>query len=327
MNNKKYSNREAHIRKKNTTTMIILAIALVFIFLSQTELGGEIADLFFYEDTPVVDNRPAAAPEAGEEMLVYYFDVDQGDSELIRIPESTSTDGYFDILIDTGVYDEYKNLKAYLMDLQVTELEAVVVTHPHADHMGSMATVIEDFGIGKFYMPAFPDSLTPTSVAYEKMLDSLMEKNIGITVIKEGTVIEATDTASVTVMGPTGSGDYDDLNNYSAIIKVIYGDTSFLFTGDAETPEFQEAIDGGWNLDSDVLKLGHHGSWNSTDKNVMDAVSPSLAIISCGEGNSYGHPHDEVIDLLENYAVPYYRTDYEGTILISSDGTEIKKVS
>jgi len=327
MNNKKYSNREAHIRKKNTTTMIILAIALVFIFLSQTELGGEIADLFFYEDTPVVDNRPAAAPEAGEEMLVYYFDVDQGDSELIRIPESTSTDGYFDILIDTGVYDEYKNLKAYLMDLQVTELEAVVVTHPHADHMGSMATVIEDFGIGKFYMPAFPESLTPTSVAYEKMLDSLMEKDLGITVIKEGTVIEATDTASVTVMGPTGSGDYDDLNNYSAIIKVVYGDTSFLFTGDAETPEFQEAIDGGWNLDSDVLKVGHHGSWNSTDKNVMDAVSPSLAIISCGEGNSYGHPHDEVIDLLEDYSVPYYRTDYEGTILVSSDGTEIKKVS
>ncbi len=327
MNNKKYSNREAHIRKKNTTTMIILAIALVFIFLSQTELGGEIADLFFYEDTPVVDNRPAAAPEAGEEMLVYYFDVDQGDSELIRIPESTSTDGYFDILIDTGVYDEYKNLKGYLMDLQVTELEAVVVTHPHADHMGSMATVIEDFGIGKFYMPAFPESLTPTSAAYEKMLDSLMEKNIGITVIKEGTVIEATDTASVTVMGPTGSGDYDDLNNYSAIIKVVYGDTSFLFTGDAETPEFQEAIDGGWNLDSDVLKVGHHGSWNATDKNVMDAVSPSLAIISCGEGNSYGHPHDEVMDLLEDYSVPYYRTDYEGTILISSDGTEIKKVS
>ncbi len=327
MNNKKYSNREAHIRKKNTTTMIILAIALVFIFLSQTELGGEIADLFFYEDTPVVDNHPAAAPEAGEEMLVYYFDVDQGDSELIRIPESTSTDGYFDILIDTGVYDEYKNLKAYLMDLQVTELEAVVVTHPHADHMGSMATVIEDFGIGKFYMPAFPESLTPTSVAYEKMLDSLMEKDLGITVIKEGTVIEATDTASVTVMGPTGSGDYDDLNNYSAIIKVVYGDTSFLFTGDAETPEFQEAIDGGWNLDSDVLKVGHHGSWNATDKNVMDAVSPSLAIISCGEGNSYGHPHDEVIDLLEDYSVPYYRTDYEGTILISSDGTEIKKVS
>lgn len=327
MNNKKYSNREAHIRKKNTTTMIILAIALVFIFLSQTELGGEIADLFFYEDTPVVDNRPAAAPEAGEEMLVYYFDVDQGDSELIRIPESTSTDGYFDILIDTGVYDEYKNLKAYLMDLQVTELEAVVVTHPHADHMGSMATVIEDFGIGKFYMPAFPESLTPTSVAYEKMLDSLMEKDLGITVIKEGTVIEATDTASVTVMGPTGSGDYDDLNNYSAIIKVVYGDTSFLFTGDAETPEFQEAIDGGWNLDSDVLKVGHHGSWNSTDKNVMDAVSPSLAIISCGEGNSYGHPHDEVIDLLEDYSVPYYRTDYEGTILVSSDGAEIKKVS
>lgn len=327
MSYKKYTNREAHIRKKNTTTMVLLAIALVVIFLSRTEIGSEIISLFTYGDVSVSENYPQRTPAEGEEMLVFYFDVDQGDSELIRIPEGSSDDGYFDILIDTGEYKVYEDLDSYLQQLQVSSLEAVVVTHPHSDHMGSMATVIRDYDIGRFYMPAFPDSLTPTSVAYEKMLDSLEDKGIGITVIKAGTVIEAPDTASVTVMGPTGGSEYDDLNNYSAIIKVIYGDTSFLFTGDAETPEMQEAIDAGWNLDSDVLKVGHHGSWNSTDRNVLDAVSPMAAVISCGEDNSYGHPHDEVIDLLERYGIPYYRTDYEGTVLLISDGSSIEKMN
>lgn len=327
MAKKKYNNREAYIKNKNMTTMIILGVALVLILLSRTEFGSEILSMFIYEDSYVTDNAPAAAPEAGEEMLVYYFDVGQGDSELIRIPEEGSSDGYFDMLIDTGEYSEYDKLSSYLSELQIEKLEALVVTHPHSDHMGSMATVIRKNEVGKFYMPSFPESLTPTSKAYETMLDALDEKNMGITVVKEGTVIPSPDTASITVVAPTGSGDYDDLNNYSAVVKVVYGDTSFLFTGDAETPEVQEAIDKGWNLDSDVLKVGHHGSWNATDKNVLDAVSPDMAIISCGEGNSYGHPHDEVVDLLERYDIPYYRTDHEGTILLISDGKTVEKVA
>ena len=324
---KSYKNREAYIKKKNSTTMIILGIALVLILLSRTEFGNELLSMFIYEDSYVTDNRPAEAPKAGDEMLVYYFDVAQGDSELIRIPEANSADGYFDMLIDSGEYSEYDKLSSYLGELQIKDLEAVVVTHPHADHMGSMATVIRKNDVKKFYMPSFPEKLTPTSKAYETMLDAIDEKDLGITVVKEGTVIPAPATASITVMGPTGSGDYEDLNNYSAIVKVVYGDTSFLFTGDAETPEVQEAIDKGWNLDSDVLKVGHHGSWNATDKNVLNAVSPDMAVISCGEGNSYGHPHKEVIELLERYDIPCYRTDLEGTILLTSDGTAVKKAS
>lgn len=324
---KNYKNREAYIKKKNATTMIILGIALVLILLSRTEFGNELLSMFFYEENYVTDNTPTEAPKAGDEMLVYYFDVGQGDSELVRIPQESSADGYFDLFIDTGEYSEYDKLSSYLEELRIKELEAVVVTHPHADHMGSMATVIRKNDVKKFYMPSFPEKLTPTSKAYETMLDALDEKNLGITVIKEGTVIPSPATASITVMGPTGSGDHEDLNNYSAIIKVVYGDTSFLFTGDAEVPEMQEAIDGGWNLDSDVLKMGHHGSWNATDRTVMDAVSPDMAVISCGEGNSYGHPHREIIDLLERYDIPYYRTDYVGTILITSDGSTVKNVA
>lgn len=253
-------------------------------------------------------------------LEVYYLNVGQGDSELIRIPGEA---GYFDVLIDTGEYEYADGLTAYLQDLGVTEIDALVCSHPHTDHMGCMARIVQRFDIGNLYMPVLPEERTPTTRAYEKLLDAAEEKNVTLIRLHEDVLLESPAGAQFQVMSPRVDADWDDTNNYSAVIRLVYGETSFLFTGDAEKESEKIILEDGYGVSADVLKCGHHGSSSSTTKDFLKEVDPTWAILSCGVDNSYGHPHRETLEKLKKQNVTVYRTDQDGTILARSDGKNI----
>lgn len=250
-------------------------------------------------------------------MLVHYINVGQGDSELIQVNGKN-------LLIDAGPRANEKDILSYLDKLKIKKLDYVIATHPHEDHIGNMDDIINKYEIGKFYAP----KVEHTTRTFENMVKALKKKNLKINVIKEGTdTIDLGKNTKVLVYSPKadGYGKNTDLNDYSPILKVEYGNNSFLFTGDAEKTEENYVLGKGYNLKADVLKLGHHGSSTSTSERFLKAVDPSIGIISCGIDNTYGHPHKETLKKLTKYKVKVYRTDKDGDIVLQSNGTNITK--
>ena len=249
-------------------------------------------------------------------LEVYFFDVGQGDSELIRLP------GGENILIDAGTSSTEDELVGELRSLGAETLDLVVATHPHADHIGGMAEVIDAFDVRQVVMPRISESDTPTTKTYENLLQSIADKGLTITPAEPGDELLSSGGAVLTVLAPNGE-DYGDLNNYSVVLRLTYGEDSFLFTGDAEESSEEEMISLDWPLTATVLKCGHHGSETSTSPAFLDAVSPQYAVISCGVDNDYGHPDAVKLEKLEAAGAEVFRTDLQGTILASTDGSGV----
>lgn len=249
-------------------------------------------------------------------LEVYFFDVGQGDSELIRLP------GGENILIDAGTSSTEDELVGELRSLGAETLDLVVATHPHADHIGGMAAVIDAFDVRQVVMPRISESDTPTTKTYENLLQSIADKGLTIMPAEPGDELLSSGGAVLTVLAPNGE-DYGDLNNYSVVLRLTYGEDSFLFTGDAEEASEEEMLSLDWPLTATVLKCGHHGSETSTSPAFLDAVSPQYAVISCGVDNDYGHPDAVTLEKLEAAGVEVFRTDRQGTILASTDGSGV----
>lgn len=245
-------------------------------------------------------------------LKVHIIDVGQGDSILIE-----SVGQY--MLIDAGEKGKSNVVIDYLEDRGVKKLDYVIATHPHSDHIGGLADVIDYFQIGKIIMP----DVTHTTKTFENLLDTISKNELKLTKPIVGSEY-AIGTASFIIIAPNSSY-YDDLNNYSVGIKLIYDENSFIFTGDAETESEYEMLENGINLDADVLKHGHHGSSTSSSESFLDAVSPDITIISLGTDNRYGHPHVEILKAIEERKITLYRTDIEGTIVLESDGKNIRR--
>ncbi len=249
-------------------------------------------------------------------LEVYFFDVGQGDSELIRLP------GGENILIDAGTSSTEDELVDELRSLGAETLDLVVATHPHADHIGGMAAVIDAFDVRQVVMPRVSESDTPTTKTYENLLRSIADKGLTITPAEPGDELLSSGGAVLTVLAPNGE-DYGDLNNYSVVLRLTYGEDSFLFTGDAEEESEEEMLSLDWPLTATVLKCGHHGSETSTSPAFLDAVSPQYAVISCGVDNDYGHPDAVTLEKLEAAGAEVFRTDRQGTILASTEGSGV----
>lgn len=249
-------------------------------------------------------------------LEVYFFDVGQGDSELIRLP------GGENILIDAGTSSTEDELVGELRSLGAETLDLVVATHPHADHIGGMAAVIDAFDVRQVVMPRISESDTPTTKTYENLLQSIADKGLTITPAEPGDELLSSGGAVLTVLAPNGE-DYGDLNNYSVVLRLTYGEDSFLFTGDAEEASEEEMLSLDWPLTATVLKCGHHGSETSTSPAFLDAVSPQYAVISCGVDNDYGHPDAVTLEKLEAAGAEVFRTDLQGTILASTEGSGV----
>lgn len=249
-------------------------------------------------------------------LEVYFFDVGQGDSELIRLP------GGENILIDAGTSSTEDELVGELRSLGAETLDLVVATHPHADHIGGMAAVIDAFDVRQVVMPRISESDTPTTKTYENLLQSIADKGLTIMPAEPGDELLSSGGAVLTVLAPNGE-DYGDLNNYSVVLRLTYGEDSFLFTGDAEEASEEEMLSLDWPLTATVLKCGHHGSETSTSPAFLDAVSPQYAVISCGVDNDYGHPDAVTLEKLEAAGAEVFRTDRQGSILASTEGSGV----
>ena len=242
------------------------------------------------------------------DLKAYFIDVGQGDCAFIELPTGET------MLIDAGNAGNGTDIVNFIKGKQYSDINYVVATHPHADHIGGMAEVLSSFEIGKMYMP----KKAHNTKVYDELLDTIENENIALYTAKAGVNISTNGRVTIDLIAPV-SDSYSNLNNYSAVVKITYGDTVFLFMGDAENEVEREILNNDVNVDADVLKVGHHGSHSSSSQSFISAVSPNAAVISAGSGNQYGHPHDETLALLNKADIDIYRTDEVGTICITAD--------
>ena len=261
------------------------------------------------ENTKETEENKDKAKDLGS-IKIHYIDVGQGDCELIHVGNAA-------MLIDAGNAEDGDNIVRYIKDQGIKKLDYLILTHPHADHIGGAKDVVNALEIDKIIMP----KVSHNSKTFEELLLAIKAKGLEITSPIPGHDYKLGE-ASFNILAPNSSS-YDNLNNYSVVTKVNLGKTSFLFAGDAESASENETISAGFDLKSDILKVGHHGSNTSTSKQFLKAVNPKYAVISCGKGNKYGHPTQATLNNLAASSVEIYRTDDSGTIIATSDGERI----
>lgn len=253
-----------------------------------------------------------AAPVSGEGLTVSFIDVGQADCALLECG------GEF-MLIDGGNRDDGQLVVSYLEQQGVETLSAVVCTHAHEDHVGGLPSVLAVYPTQAVYAP----TRTYASKVFDDFAYYTDQQGLEITIPAPGDTWTL-GQASVTVLGPVKS--YAETNDTSIVLRVSYGETDFLFTGDMETTAENDMLDywgGRISWKADVLKVGHHGSNTSTGYRFLNEVAPDYAVISVGKDNSYGHPHEEPLSRLNQAGVTIFRTDELGTVIARSDGAAV----
>ncbi len=309
-------------RRKNNInflvyTVIILAIASFATLATLSENGYLGFDFPRWSDFGTVFSKIDDVEES--EVRVHFIDVGNADCTLIESPEGN-------ILIDAGESDDKSTILQYLRKLDVGKLDYVFATHPHDDHIGSMAKVLESFEIGEFIMPEMPEALIPTTDVYQNLLQTISDKNINMQYAEAGRIINLGD---LTLRLLTPLDEYDSINNMSIVIKLTYKSFSVMLTGDAEQTvekDILETYDAS-ELKADVLKVGHHGSATSSSEAFINAVDADYYYIPCGTGNSYGHPSTETMNTLKDAGGAIFRADYDGTVVFLSDGENVSVVN
>lgn len=250
---------------------------------------------------------------------VIMLDVGQGDAILIKTNEEN-------VLIDTSDQDERDKLKRELEKAGIKKLDKVILTHPHADHIGGMDLLLKDFQVGEVYDNGMPS----TSKIYIRYMQELKKQGINRQGLKAGDVLELGGGAQFKVLAPSEElaaegaqkGYKHNPNNESVVGQLVFGDFKMMLTGDAEKEEENAilAANAPESLKSQILKAGHHGSKTSSSKEWLRAVAPEAALISCGAGNDYGHPHKETMKKYEILKLAVYETDKNGAITVTTDG-------
>ena len=305
--------------KKSQKNTIIGSIITVIILIILTITGND--SQIFKSTTSatndnvsseVLDNLENVSIQTGNDCIttipqdnnlrVYCLDVGQGDSILITNNNKT-------MLIDASTNEMGSRVVKYLNDLGIKKIDYLVGTHPHEDHIGGLDNVIKNFDIGTIYMP----NVVATTKTYEEVIDAISAKKLKVTSPKTGDKFTV-GNAECEVMSIRN--DKDDYNNCSIVIKMDFNNVSYLFTGDAE-----ESVESSRKWPHiDVLKVGHHGSNTSSSKNFLEQIKPEVALISVGQGNTYGHPTQATLKRLSNIGAKIYRTDENGTILLIENG-------
>ncbi len=287
--------------KRNSKKILLTLIAVLVIF--------SVSAYICYFTTFFTD----AFSKQNKNLLKVHF-IDVGKADAIFIQQADN-----EILIDAGNVSINNEVNSYIKRLNVKDIDLLVATHPDNDHVGGMADIIDEFDIGKFLMPRL-DGKESNSSSFDDMLGSLLEKNIPITYTNapESFLL---GNMNVNILAPLKQ--YEESNSNSVVLQLEFGEKKFLFTGDATMESEEDIVNSGANLRSDVLKVGHHGSKTSTSEVFLKAVSPQYAVISVGPDKN-NLPKQEILDRLNLSKVEIYRTDLHGTVVMQSDGKDIK---
>ena len=309
--------------KNNIYKLIIIVVIIIGAIFSKDYLNYDKND----EATNNLNSKSSVTTSEENPLInvdgnlqIHFIDVGQADSILIK-----QDNNY--MLIDGGNNEDGDMLVKYLKEQGVEKLDYIIATHPHEDHIGGLDDVLNEFDTDLVLMP---DKITTTKTFEDFLLaiknrQDIKNKNGENVTLKKVPKLEEKynlGNASFVIYAPNSSS-YDELNNYSIVIKLSFGNNAFLFTGDAEKLSEKEMLDKNYDLKADVLKIGHHGSSTSTSDEFLEAVSPKYAVLSVGEDNSYNLPKKTVMDKFKNNNIPVYRTDEQGTIILNSDGTNI----
>jgi beta-lactamase superfamily II metal-dependent hydrolase len=242
-------------------------------------------------------------------MEVYFLDVVQGDSELILYNGTT-------VLIDAGEAEEGPGIVNYLKRLGISDIDLLIATHPHSDHIGGMQDILKNFNVRSVIDSGMPH----TSPTYQKFLETIDRKNIPYKTVKKGDSFSPAPGLTMLVLSaPDGNKD-QDLNDGSIVLRASYGQINILFEADAGTATEESMMQSGLPLESQILKVAHHGSPHGTGSIFLEHVRPEAAIISVGAGNPYNHPALDTVARLEETGALVFRTDIDGTIIVRTDG-------
>lgn len=296
-------------KKKKKQKRILLFLILIFllllgVFLLEKQRAAVTEEQEKEGQIQVTDK------EEREGLQVHFIDVGQGDATLITCGEHA-------MLIDAGNNNMGTRIQQYLKKQGVERLDYVIGTHPDADHIGGLDVVITKFDCGIIMMP----DVYRKNVTYRDVLDAISYRRYQNTLPVVGQQYDLGD-AVFTVVAPNGNYK-EEYNNYSIGILLEYGERKFLFVGDAEAAAEQDMLANGISLKADVLKVGHHGSSDSSSDAFLEAVDPQYAVISCGADNEYGHPHKKTLYSLKESDVLVYRTDEQGSMTATCDGQTI----
>jgi len=299
---RKNTRRRGHTTRNTFISIVALAILAIYFYTTEGDRSAP----------PDIVQTPAPALIGENEIWVHFIDLGQADGVLLQSRQNA-------VLIDGGELKTRDTLINYLRSTGITSLDYVVATHPHSDHIGGLPPVIQQFDVKNVLMP---DAIH-TTATFENLLAAVEDKGLSVTVPAVGDTITA-GIIRLIVLAP--GKEFKDLNNMSIVLRMLHGETAFLFTGDAEELSEKEMLGSGQNLRADVLKAGHHGSRTSTSADFLDAVRPATVVVMCGRGNSYGHPHKEFFERVgqPERKITIFRTDESGTIVMTTDGQGIK---
>ena len=292
-------------KKKIVTFLLVVFIYFIYTFYGE-ELG--LVEEVVNNQNKVLDSEVINV-SSSDKFQIRYLDVGQADSILI------CNNGEY-MLIDAGNNVDGEKLVNYFKDLGISEFKYVIATHAHEDHIGGIDDVLNNFKVEKFFMP---DVLTTTKT-FEDVIDALEVNNMFYDVPSIGDEFDFVNSKFKVL---SILNEEDDLNDTSIVLRLVYGDTSFLFMGDASSKIENNIINNGFDIRSDVLKVGHHGSEYSSMLSFLNKVKPKYSIISVGNDNSYGHPHSKALNNLKKVNSMVYRTDKDGTIIVESDGVNL----
>ena len=283
--------------------------AITALFLLLATLGGCVVPDEPFESDTSADTSDAMALPTDSDFVIHFIDVGQADAALVVCDGKT-------MLIDGGNVEDADLIYTYLKKQSVSHLDYVVCTHAHEDHVGGLSGALTAATAGTVYSPVTDYN----SNAFRKFAAKAEERAGGLTVPVAGQVFSL-GAASVTVVGPLKA--YEETNDTSIVLRIVYGETSFLFTGDMESSAEADLLDAGAVLQSTVLKVGHHGSSTSTSYRFLREVAPKYGVISVGVGNQYDHPNEDVLSRLRDADVLLYRTDMQGDVVCVSDGVTV----
>ncbi len=297
--------RSQNTKRARRINRLVLVFSLAFVLCAVLYVA-------ITNSAPAEANHIMPVHTANGTLHVTFIDVGQGDSILVTCGEDDV------MLIDAGEAKNVQAVKDELDERGITQIDVIVATHPHADHIGGITEMIDAFEVGRVYMP----DMQSDSKTYQNLRDSIENHHVLLIEAYAGESFEL-GGAACTIVSPD-KDDNKDANNESVMLLLDYLDSEFLFTGDAEEWAENEVLGAGYHIDADVLKVAHHGSSTGTSEAFLQAVTPDYAIISCGIDNKYGHPHEETLDLLNKYGIDTLRTDILGDVDFVSDGYHLQ---